>query len=88
MGYRQILNGIGFQSVNKRIDIPNVELGIDNGEDLKNQNLKVHYQTPKQFVVIPMPAGYEHWQMDGHSETLKTENLQSDFWMGDPKGVI
>jgi hypothetical protein len=86
--YRQILNGIGFQALNKRIDIPNTELGIDEGEDLRNQLLKIQYQERKQFLVLSNPSSYEQWQVDGHAEPINEENFQKDFWIGDAKGGI
>jgi hypothetical protein len=88
LDYRQILNGIGFQALNKRIDIPNTELGIDEGEDLRNQLLKIQYQERKQFLVLSNPSSYEHWQVDGHAEPINEESFQKDFWIGDAKGGI
>jgi hypothetical protein len=86
MDYRRIINGLGLKSLVQPISIPNTELGIETGEDLKPQQLEVKYQSSKSFVVLPQPTTWEKSQVDGHSKPLDTSTLQKDYWFGSPKG--
>lgn len=86
MNIRQLFNGFGLKSLQKPISIPNTQLAIDTGEDLKPQVMKVEYQNQKQFVVLTHPTKYEHAQIIGQSKPIDPANLQKDFWFGDPRG--
>lgn len=86
MDYRQTINGFGLKSLIRSISFPNAELAIDHGEDLNPQAMKVQYQNPKQFVVLPQPTSYEKWQVDGNSKPIDQSTLQKDYWFGDAKG--
>jgi hypothetical protein len=86
MDYRSIINGLGLKSLRQSISIPNAELAIETGEDLRPQEMKVQYQKNRQFTVIPQPTSWEKYQVDGHSKPVDTSTLQKDFWFGDPKG--
>jgi hypothetical protein len=86
MDYRRVINGLGLKSLVQPIKIPNAELGIETGEDLKPQQMKVQYQNPRNFVVIPQPTTWEKYQVDGHSKPVDQTTLPKDYWFGDPKG--
>lgn len=90
MGFdmKQTFNGLALQNLTKRIDIPDAELGIDSGEDLRNQTLKVQYQDKRSFVVIPVPGtmAMEYTQLDGQAQQVNVEDLPKDFYFGSPRG--
>lgn len=89
MGYNDVLNRLALQSVVKPVARPNVELAIDHGEDLRSQQLKIEYQTNKQFVVVSRPTSVEQWQLMGAEPTqVDPTQLKSDYWFGDPRGAF
>lgn len=81
-----MLNGFGLKALTKRIDVPNTELGIQDGQDMRSQQMKVEYQKNKSFLVLTQPVSYEYWQLDGHSDPIQEDNLPKDGYFGDPQG--
>lgn len=85
-GFHKVYNVFALNHIVKRVETPNVQLGVGEGERLSPVNGAVRYPTKQKEVVQPELAhqSYELTQMDGFSDPLVEKDFPKDSFMGDP----
>ena len=83
---RQMFNGWGLKSLSVPVSIPDAELGVGTGQDMRPQLMKVQYQANKNFVVVTQPTKWESYQVPLNHVPIDESKLTKSFYFGAPTG--
>ncbi|MGE7954917.1 hypothetical protein [Lysinibacillus xylanilyticus] len=89
-GYHKTHNVHALMHVMKRVDMPDANLAIGEGETLAPQRNYVHYPHIQKLVTEPdlSKASFELTQIDGFSEKLTQKDFRGEGYFGGAIGGV
>lgn len=84
MGYRQVLNALALQQLNKNVMIPDIRCGVGNGEQLAPMRFSLQYPTKQKSIVVAKPLSIEQTSVDQQGKLLL--DFPREGWLGNTIG--